>query len=215
MDDRQASKAVEESDISSAEEIETSEQNEATEEESILVDFQTAVAENREVCMQKSMATMREYLTKFQATLKALNDVVLKFREQTEVSFRQCREVVKVLQDLRRLTDSCLELFHSGNACFSTSSYLVLAVTSLYNLDGEKTARLILEVDLFESMMLRKSMSDIDGGESLFDARQRIMMHLELQSSLKDETKSLSDLIGHLEKMLTEVQTAPALSVQC
>ena len=213
MDDRQTSKPVEESDISSAEEIETSEQNEATEEESTLVDFQTAVAENREARMQKSMATMREYLTKFQATLKALDDVALKFREQTEVSFRQCREVVKVLQDLRRLTDGCLELFHSGNACFSTSSYL--AMNSLYNLDGEKTARLILEVDLFESLIHRKSMSDIGGSESLAHARERIKMHVELQSSLKDETKSLRELIGHLEKMLTEVQTAPALSVQC
>lgn len=176
----------------------TIEGSEQQQEDTNVIDFQTATAESREVRVQNSTVAMKEYRAKFQAILESLNDAGLKLREQTEVSFRLCGELVKVLQSLRRLTNNCLEFFHNGNALIATSYYIV--INSLHILDGEKTARLILEVDLFERLLLRTS-------GSLAQERERIKMHVDLQSSLREESQQVRELIGQIEKLLEEVQS--------
>jgi len=210
MDDTQRSHFVEEPVTLPLQESEADEAG--TKGESNVVDFQTAAAESREVRVQTTLVALREYQTKFQTTFASLNDAALKIREQTEVSFRQCKDVVKVLQELRCLTNECLEIFRTGNVPFVASYYCV--TNSLSLLDGEKTARLILEVDLFEDLLHRKSTSSVGGSESLTHARERIKMHVDLQSTLWDEGRQVQELIRQIEKLLEEVHSSPTALIR-
>ena len=149
-----------------------------------------------EARIKAGKAEIRRRLRKFRAIYKILAKAALQFREETGIQYRECRAVVETLQALQKQTNACLEALQSGKALFPGMDNSV--TSKLYTLDGEKTARLILEMDLFESLVLNSY------NESLSHARQRIEMHITLQDRLKDEIKPLRELINHLEQLLTE-----------
>jgi len=172
-------------------------------EERKVIDLQAAAETSREARIEAGKAGIRRHLKKFQAQYKTLTDAALKFREQLSISSRECRNVVDALQALRKQTNACLEFFNDSETIIPSLTSYFSATSSLYHLDGEKTARLILEMDLFQSLVINSY------NESLSHARQRIDMHVALQDRLKDEAKYLRELIGHLEKLLVETPPPP------
>jgi hypothetical protein len=162
-------------------------------------------ATSRETRLLKTgKAGIRKYAKAFQAIHETLAVAVLDFREQTAIAYKQCRTIVQTLQDLRKQTNACLTFFQSGKAsAFSRRNVSHSVTNSLYWLDGEQTARLILEGDLFGSLVLRQGC-----GESLSQAEQRIERHVTLQDRLSKETRDLRELISSLERLLAP-ETAP------
>jgi len=146
---------------------------------------------------------IRKHVKAFRTTQEALTEAALNFREHTSISYQRCRTLVQTLQELRKQTNACLEFFHCGKASpFSRSNSYHYVTNNLERLDGEQTARLILEVDLFGSLVLHGSYD-----EKLSQARQRIEMHVTLQDRLRKEVKDLKELISYMEQLLTiEIQ---------
>ena len=141
---------------------------------------------------------VQKYLEAFQDSHKILSDAALLFREQLTLSQQECRSMVHALQILRQKTDACLTFFEQ--TCWPCSSTDVL--DSLALLDGEKTARLILEVDLFRTLLVRGTLR-----ESLSQAQERIGLHVRLEGQLKQEAKYIRELLTHLETFRTVTES--------
>jgi hypothetical protein len=184
----------------------TTTEEEMRREERTIIDMQAAATENREAGIKRGKTGVRKHLKEFQALHTTLADAALAFREHTSISFRECTSVIDTLQALRKQTNACLEFLRSVWAIFPGMTSYFSATNSLYLLDGEKTARLILEMDLFQSLMIRAT------SEDLSHARQRIDMHVALERRLKDEAKYLGELVSHLEELLTEDSSPPISS---
>ncbi len=147
--------------------------------------------------IEAGRAGIQGYIALFEAAQKALKEAALDFRESTCLGYRDVHDLVKVLQKLRKQTCACLG-FLDGPYLFAYGPFFKTQ-NQLYRLDGEKTARLILEMDLFARMVLNQS-SD----ENLQKARQRIEIHVSLQRDLKDEVKEVAGLLELLNKLATE-----------
>jgi hypothetical protein len=155
------------------------------------------MSQNNREAIEAGRAGVQGHIELFKKSHKALKDAANEFRESTVLQYKECKDLVRVLQILRKQTCNCLG-FLDGPYTFAYGP-LFQTQNQLYRLDGEKTARLILEMDMFARMVMGSS-SD----ESLSKARQRIEMHVSLQDNLKDEVKMVAELLKWLDKLATE-----------
>lgn len=147
--------------------------------------------------IEAGRAGIQGHIELFKKSHKALKDAASNFRESTVLQYKECKDLVRVLQILRKQTSNCLG-FLDGPYTFAYGP-LFQTQNQLYKLDGERTARLILEMDMFARMVMDQAMS-----ESLSKAHQRIEMHVSLQRDLKDEVKEVAELLKWLNKLATE-----------
>ncbi len=141
------------------------------------------------------LATLQEQIKDFEEIHQGLEDASMHFRESLSLTSGECADVIKALQALRRKTRACLRLLDehfplAGMAATVDAQYL----------DGEITARLILELDALRSLLgCRK-----DANRQ--QTRERIESHVKLQSDLDKEAECIGELIGNLHKIPAKIQ---------
>jgi len=151
--------------------------------------------------IETALAKLQVFIDDFQADEQAVKQAAQTFREALHISPRQCREVITILQAIRHRAASCIELLdEQEKPVFMPLRYGVLL--PLHCLDGEETARLILQLDAFRFLCINTQAD-----------RQRITTHVQLQTALAGSVKHVRDLNTALEELPGKVREF-ALQVQ-
>src|SRR5712692_7420927 len=93
------------------------------------------------------LAHLQAQIKDFEEIHQGLEDASVHFRESLSLTFQECTDVIKALQALHRKTRVCLRLL---NEHFLLAG--MAAIVDVQSLDGEMTARLILELDALRSL---------------------------------------------------------------
>ncbi|MGH2496517.1 MAG: hypothetical protein ACRDIV_17605 [Ktedonobacteraceae bacterium] len=151
--------------------------------------------------IETALAKLQVFICDFQAEEQAVKRAAQTFREALHISPRQCSDVITVLQTIRKRAAACSELLdEQEQPVFKPLRYEVLSPLS--SLDGEETARLILQLDAFRILCIKTGAD-----------RERINTHVQLQTALADSVKQIRDLNTALEKLPGKVREF-ALKVQ-
>jgi uncharacterized protein YyaL (SSP411 family) len=151
--------------------------------------------------IETALAKLQIFIDDFQADEQAMKQAAQTFREALHVNPRQCSEVITALQAVRQRAASCIELLdEQEKPVFMPLRDGVLL--PLHCLDGEETARLILQLDAFRSLCIKTGAD-----------RERITTHVQLQTALARSVKHVRDLNTALKELPGKVREF-ALRVQ-
>ena len=172
----------------------TAEATEDADHKVVLLRQVARTGEKREQVAQQAEV----FLNAFRALHEKLKAAATGFREAIHVEAKECRDVIAALQALRRETAACLDFLKAERCHIFAPLYAhgLSPMVPLYRLDGEQTARLILTLDAFKSLLLSQKEK----------TTERINTHVRLQNDLAHEVKDLAELIGKLEEMITNVR---------
>ncbi len=141
-----------------------------------------------------ALARLEAVLNDVKADLRTVKQAALAFREALRMQSEQCTALIQILQVVRRKTTSCLEFLEREPVFWEQRT---IAMLCLQNLDGEKTASLILRLDAFRDLLS----SDGKGRQ-----KSRMQAHIRLQTDLTNYVKHLQDLIEELEQVPPKVR---------
>jgi len=150
------------------------------------------------------LATLQEQIRDFQQMHSQLEDAYLHFRESLSVTAQECTAAISALQALRRKTRACLPFL---TEYFPLAG--MLATLDLEHLDGETTARLILELDAFRSVLA------CGKAGNRAQTRERIEWHVRLQHDLNGKVEDVGQLMAYLLEIPAKVQQSQQQHPSC